>query len=63
MVITTIQEPEVTEAGIAAVMSRLQAYSACMAGLMDSLPPGAANGNDGVGHGGVGLGSVGGSGI
>lgn len=38
-VITTIQEPEVTDEGVAAVVSRLQAYSAGITGLVDSLPP------------------------
>ncbi|CAN0213598.1 unnamed protein product, partial [Hapterophycus canaliculatus] len=41
-VITTIQQPEVTEAGVAAVMARLQAYSAGINRLVDALPPEAA---------------------
>lgn len=52
--ITTIQQPEVTDAGVAAVMARLQAYSAGINRLVDALPPEAANGNDGAGAG-VGL--------
>lgn len=54
-VISTIQEPEVTEAGVAAVMARLQAYSDGINRLVETLPPEAANGNDG----GVGVGRAG----
>lgn len=36
---TTIQEPEVTDAGVAAVVSRLQAYSAGITGMLSMLPP------------------------
>lgn len=39
---------------MAAVMARLQAYSAGITGLVDSLPPEAANGGNGGGGGGVG---------
>eukprot|EP00752_Nemacystus_decipiens_P013292 g11773.t1 len=46
-VISTIQEPEITEAGIAAVMAKLQAYSTGINQLVDALPPGTANGRDG----------------
>lgn len=38
-VMTTIQEPEVTDAGVAAVVSRLQAYSAGISGMVNRLPP------------------------
>lgn len=38
-VMTTIQEPDVTDEGVAAVVSRLQAYSAGITGLVDTLPP------------------------
>ncbi|CAM9776744.1 unnamed protein product [Ectocarpus sp. 8 AP-2014] len=54
-VISTIQEPEVTEAGVAAVMARLQAYSDGINRLVETLPPEAANGNEG----GVGVGRAG----
>lgn len=55
--ITTIQQPEVTDAGVAAVMARLQAYSAGINRLVDALPPEAANGND---RGGAGMAMAGG---
>lgn len=45
--ISTIQEPEITEAGVAAVMAKLQAYSAGINLLVDALPPDTANGGDG----------------
>lgn len=55
-VISTIQEPEVTEAGVAAVMAKLHAYSAGINRLVDSLPPNTANGADGhLGLGGIGV--------
>lgn len=55
-VISTIQEPEVTEAGVAVVMAKLQAYSAGINRLVDSLPPDNANGADGhLGLGGIGV--------
>lgn len=57
--IHTIQEPEVTEAGVAAVLARLHDYSAGITGLVDSIPPEAANGNDG----GRGVGGGGGGGV
>lgn len=43
-VISTIKEPEVTDAGVAAVMAKLQAYSSGINLLVDALPPDAANG-------------------
>lgn len=46
-VISTIQEPEITEADVAAVMAKLQAYSAGVNLLADALPPDTANGGDG----------------
>eukprot|EP00903_Cladosiphon_okamuranus_P014997 g13877.t1 len=46
-IISTIQEPEVTEAGVAAVMGKLQAYSAGINLMVDALPPDTANGRDG----------------
>lgn len=51
-VMSTIQEPEVTDEGVAAVVARLQAYSAGVTGLVDSLPPEAANGTETGGGGG-----------
>ena len=46
-IISTIKEPEVTEAGVAAVMAKLQAYSSGVSLLVDALPPDTANGGDG----------------
>lgn len=46
-IISTIQAPEVTEAGVAAVVGKLQAYSAGINLLVDALPPDTANGSDG----------------
>lgn len=41
---TTIQAPEVTDDGVAAVVARLQAYSAGISGMVASLPPETSNG-------------------
>lgn len=46
-VISTIQGPEITEAGVATVMAKLQAYSAGINLLVDALPPDTANGGAG----------------
>ncbi|CAN0071683.1 unnamed protein product [Sphacelaria rigidula] len=40
---TTIQEPDVTDAGVAAVVARLQAYSAGISAMVNNLPPDATS--------------------
>lgn len=45
-VINTIQEPEVTDVGVSAVITSLQTYNAVMNSLLEGLPPDVPNGGD-----------------